>query len=98
VEDRGVEEGIQVNRYFKILEGVEKGLEENLEKYIEALRGLATRYSERLYIFGSYLKCYYTTASGVDLLIEVPDSVDRPQVLHEARRLVQKMGESKYTF
>uniref|UniRef100_A0A7C1II02 Nucleotidyltransferase domain-containing protein n=1 Tax=Fervidicoccus fontis TaxID=683846 RepID=A0A7C1II02_9CREN len=43
----------------------------------------------RLYIFGSYLKGGYIAASDVDVLLEVPDNVDRLQVLHEARRLVK---------
>jgi predicted nucleotidyltransferase len=78
-----------VYRYFKYLRESKRDLEENLEKYLEELRGLATRYNGRLYIFGSFLKGDYTAASDVDVLIEVPDCVDRLQVLHEARRLVQ---------
>ena len=78
-----------MHRYFKYLRESKRDLEENLEKYLKALRGLATRYNGRLYIFGSYLKGDYIAASDVDVLIEVPDSVDRLQVLHEARRLVQ---------
>jgi predicted nucleotidyltransferase len=35
------------------------------------------------------LKGEYIAASDVDVLLEVPDSVDRLQVLHEARRLVK---------
>jgi predicted nucleotidyltransferase len=35
------------------------------------------------------LKGGYIAASDVDVLLEVPDNVDRLQVLHEARRLVK---------
>lgn len=35
------------------------------------------------------MKGGYIAASDVDVLLEVPDNVDRLQVLHEARRLVK---------
>ncbi|MCC6009652.1 MAG: nucleotidyltransferase domain-containing protein [Fervidicoccaceae archaeon] len=78
-----------MHRYFEHLKKSKKDLEENIDKYLSELRKLATIYKGRLYIFGSYLKGEYIAASDVDVLLEVPDSVDRLQVLHEARRLVK---------
>jgi len=78
-----------VHRYFEHLRKSKKDLEENIDKYLSALRKLADIYNGRLYIFGSYLKGGYIAASDVDVLLEVPDNVDRLQVLHEARRLVK---------
>lgn len=77
-----------MHRYYEYLKRTQKNLAENLEKYLKALRDLAERYGGKAYVFGSYIKGEYIAASDIDVLIEIPDSVDRLQVLHEARRLV----------
>jgi len=76
-------------RYFEYLRKSKKDLEENLENYLKALKELATKYNGRLYVFGSYVKGEYIAASDVDVLLEIPDNVDRLNVLHEARKAVQ---------
>ena len=75
-------------RYYRLLKAKIEDLNANLDSYLERLKGLAERYKGRVYIFGSTLRGRAIAASDVDVLIEVPDSVDRLEVLHEARRLV----------
>jgi len=77
-----------VYRYIEHLRRLRKDLEENLENYLRSLRDLARRYGGRVYVFGSYVRGERIGASDVDVLIEVPDSVNRLEVLHEARKLV----------
>ena len=74
--------------YLEFLRRRRRDLEENLDKYLLALKKLAERYGGRAYLFGSVLSGEAIAASDVDVLIEVPDDVDRLRVLHEARRLV----------
>jgi predicted nucleotidyltransferase len=63
-------------------------LEKNLGKYLKVIKSVAQRYGGKTYIFGSYMKGRYIATSDIDILVEVPDNVDRLQVLHEIRRLV----------
>jgi len=75
-------------RYYRLLKAKIEDLNANLDSYLERLKGLAERYKGGVYIFGSALRGRAIAASDVDVLIEVPDNVDRLEVLHEARRLV----------
>jgi predicted DNA-binding antitoxin AbrB/MazE fold protein len=77
-----------MHRYIEHLKRTKKDLEENLEKYLEELKKLATEKGGRLHIFGSFALGKSIGASEVDVLIEIPDCVDRFEVLHEARKLV----------
>lgn len=77
-----------MHRYLEFLERRRRDLEENLGNYLELLRDLARRHGGRAYLFGSRIKGEALPSSDVDVLIVVPDSVDRLRVLHEARRLV----------
>ncbi len=61
-------------------------MDRNLEMYLLRLSVLAWRYGGRAYIFGSRVRGDALPSS--DVLIVVPDGVDRLEVLHEARRLV----------
>jgi predicted nucleotidyltransferase len=76
-------------RYFDYLKESKRDLEENLGKYLEILKSIAEKYGGKAYMFGSYVKGGYIGASDIDILIEIPDNIDRFKVLHEARRLVQ---------
>ena len=58
-----------------------------MDKYLKLLRELAERYRGEAYIFGSRLKGEALPSSDIDILIVVPNNVDRLKVLHEARRL-----------
>lgn len=78
-----------MHRYFEYLKKSKKDLEENIEKYLKTLKTIAEKHNGKAYIFGSYLKGGYTAASDIDILIEIPDNVDRLRVLHEARKHVQ---------
>ncbi len=75
-------------RYLDYLKILREDLEKNLEKYLEVIKSIAKRYGGKAYIFGSYIKGGYIAASDIDILIEVPNNVDRLQVLHKIRRLV----------
>ena len=77
-----------MHRYLEYLKMLRVDLEKNLEKYLEIIRNAAQRYEGKAYIFGSYVKGDYIAANNVDIPVEVPDDVDRLQVLHEIRRLV----------
>ena len=74
-------------RYLEVLEKRRKDLEKNMNRYLKLLRELARRYGGRAYIFGSRLKGEALPSSDVDILIVIPDQVNRLQVLHGARRL-----------
>ena len=76
------------NRYLDLLWRRRRDLEENLEKYLRLLRDLAEKHGGKAYLFGSRLRGDALPSSDVDILIVVPDNVDRLQVLHEARKLV----------
>lgn len=75
-------------RHINYLKKTKKDLEENLEKYLSALKKLAENYRGKVYLFGSYLRGENIGASDIDVLIEIPDEIDRLRVLHEARGLV----------
>ncbi len=75
-------------RYFEYLKKSKRDLDENFEKYLVALRDLARKYKGKAYVFGSYIRVESIGASDIDILLEIPDSIDRLSVLHEARRLV----------
>ena len=77
-----------MHRYIEYLKKVKKDLEENFEEYLRRLAELSRKYGGKLYLFGSYAKKQHVGASDVDILIEIPDNVDRLSVLHEARKLV----------
>ncbi|MCS7369572.1 MAG: nucleotidyltransferase domain-containing protein [archaeon GBS-70-058] len=76
-------------RYLDYLKRSKEDLEENFGKYLEILNGIAKKYGGKAYMFGSYVKGEYISASDIDILIEIPNNIDRFIVLHEARRLVQ---------
>lgn len=76
-----------MHKYIDYLRKQKRDLEENLENYLKALKDLAAKYNGKLYIFGSYIKGEAIAASDVDILIEIPDDVDRLKVLHEARKI-----------
>ena len=75
-------------RYLELRRRYRRDLEENLDRYLEALRRLAESVGGRVYLFGSRARGDALPSSDVDVLIEVPDNVDRLEVLHRARRLV----------
>jgi predicted nucleotidyltransferase len=77
-----------MHRYLEYLKMLRVDLEKKLEKYLEIIRNAAQRYEGKAYIFGSYVKGDYIAANNVDIPVEVPNDVDRLQVLHEIRRLV----------
>jgi predicted nucleotidyltransferase len=74
-------------RHIEYLKRTRKDLEENLEKYLSALKSLAEKNGGKAYIFGSYLRGENIAASDIDILIEIPDNIDRLSVLHEARKV-----------
>ncbi len=74
--------------YLDLLRRRRLDLERNLDRYLELLKRLAEEYGGRAYLFGSRLSGEALPSSDVDVLIEVPDTVDRLEVLHRARRLV----------
>ncbi len=76
-----------MHKYIEYLRKQKKDLEENLENYLKALKDLAAKYNGKLYVFGSRIKGEAIAASDVDVLIEIPDDVDRLKVLHEAKKL-----------
>lgn len=76
------------HEYLEHLRRRRRDLEENAGRYLGLLKGLAERYGGRLYVFGSRLRGDALASSDLDVLLEVPDGVDRLEVLHEARRLV----------
>lgn len=73
---------------FRVLGKRRRDLEENLDKYLKLLQDLARKYNGRAYLFGSRIKGEALPSSDVDVLLVIPDNVDRLQVLHKARRLV----------
>lgn len=75
-------------RYIEYMKMTKRDLEENFWNYLKAIRDLAEKYHGEAYIFGSYIRGEGIGASDVDILIEVPDDVDRLKVLHEVRKLV----------
>jgi len=77
-----------VYRYLEARRRYRRDLEENLGRYLEALRSLAESLGGRAYLYGSRVRGDALPSSDVDVLIEVPDNVDRLEVLHRARRLV----------
>ena len=77
-----------MSRYLDYLKKTRRDLEENLEHYIKLLCELAEKYNGRVYVFGSYIRGECIGASDVDILVEIPDNINRLQVLHEARKLV----------
>jgi len=77
-----------VYKYFDYLKNTKRDLDENIQKYLMALRDLAKKYNGRAYVFGSYIKGENICASDIDVLLEIPDDIDRLSVLHEARKLV----------
>ncbi len=76
-------------RYLEYLKRYKKDLEENLRNYLRIIKDVASKYGGRAYIFGSYVKSEDIGASDVDILIEVPDEVNRLEVLHEVRKTIQ---------
>jgi predicted nucleotidyltransferase len=74
-------------RHIEYLKKTRKDLEENLEKYLSDLKSLAEKHGGKAYIFGSYLRGGNIAASDIDILIEIPDNIDRLSVLHEARKV-----------
>lgn len=74
--------------YIEYLKRARRDLYENFEEYLKRLIELSRRYGGKAYLFGSYVKRQWIGASDVDVLIEIPDNVDRLNVLHEARKLV----------
>ena len=77
-----------MHRYLDYLRQRRRDLEENLNRYLALLRDLARRYGGQAYLFGSRVTGNALPSSDVDVLIVVPDHVDRLKVLHEARKLV----------
>jgi predicted nucleotidyltransferase len=77
-----------MHRYIEYLKRTKRDLEENLDKYLKELENLAKKNGGKIYLFGSYALQKSIGASDVDVLIEIPDSIDRLEVLHEARKLV----------
>ncbi len=77
-----------MHRYIEALRRRREDLDKNLEMYLSRLSALARKYGGRAYIFGSRVRGDALPSSDVDVLIVVPDGVDRLEVLHEARRLV----------
>ncbi|MDI9619594.1 MAG: nucleotidyltransferase domain-containing protein [Candidatus Nezhaarchaeota archaeon] len=77
-----------MHQYINYLRNAGRDIEKNLAKYLQVLSELARNHNGKAYLFGSYSKGESIGASDIDVLIEVPDTVDRLQVLHEARRLV----------
>ncbi len=76
-----------MHMYIEYLKRLKKDIDENLENYLKALKDLAARCNGKLYLFGSRIKGEAIAASDVDILIEIPDDVDRLKALHEARRI-----------
>jgi predicted nucleotidyltransferase len=76
-----------MNKYLEYLKMLRDDLEQNLDKYLDAIKCVAQRYGGKAYIFGSYIKGGYIAASDIDILVEMPENIDRLQVLHEIRRL-----------
>jgi len=77
-----------MRRYIEFLRRRRRDLEENLGRYLRELKELAERYGGRAYLFGSLLLGEAIAASDVDVLLEIPDGVDRLAVLREARHRV----------
>ncbi len=77
-----------MHRFIEYLRNRRRDLEENLEAYLKALRILAERHGGRAYLYGSRARGDALPSSDVDVLIVVPNNVDRLKVLHQARRLV----------
>lgn len=77
-----------MRRYIEYLKRVRRDLEENFDEYLKRLAELSRKYGGKAYLFGSYVKKQWVGASDVDILIEIPDNIDRLSVLHEARKLV----------
>ncbi len=77
-----------MHRYLDYLRRRRRDLEENLSRYLALLREPARKYGGEAYLFGSRARGEALPSSDVDVLIVVPDNVDRLKVLHEARRLV----------
>jgi predicted nucleotidyltransferase len=76
-------------RYLEYLKKCRRDLEENLRNYLRIIKEVASRYGGKAYIFGSYIRGEDIGASDIDVLVEIPDGIDRLEVLHEVRRFVK---------
>ncbi len=74
---------------MKILEEMNKDFEKNKEKYFRKIREIAEKYNGKAYIFGSYLRGESLAGSDVDVLVVVPENVDRLKVLFELRKEIK---------
>lgn len=77
-----------MSKYVEYLRRRRKDLENNLDGYLRMLKELATDYNGKLYVFGSYIRGEAIALSDIDVLLEIPDNIDRLEVLHKARKLV----------
>jgi len=74
---------------MKLLEERLRDLRENLGAYLDHIRRVAEEHGGVAYLFGSALKGGWIAASDVDILVEVPDDVDRISVLLKIRKVVK---------
>jgi len=77
-----------MSKYVEYLRRRRKDLENNLDGYLRMLKELAIGYNGKLYVFGSYIRGEAIALSDIDVLLEIPDNIDRLEVLHKARKLV----------
>lgn len=77
-----------MSRYVEYLRRRRRDLEGNLDRYLNILKELVGRYGGKLYLFGSRVKGNALVSSDLDVLLEIPDGVDRLKVLHEVRRAI----------
>jgi len=78
-----------MHEYLDYLEKREKDFQMRKKEYFEEIAQIAKRFGGKAYVFGSYIKGESLPGSDVDVLVIVPNNVDRLQVLYELREKIR---------